>query len=201
MTENPKEEIRILVALCNCGINIAGYLEMDELKKFALTLPGVVYADKYSTLCTTAGADFIRKNAEEMNVNRIVVAACTPKTHRPVFEAVLKDMGMDPSFLQFVNIREHATFVHQDSKNNALAVSKDQLRAGVMHSFELEHIPKKEIPVTSSALVIGGGVAGLQSSLDLANQGYQVYLVEEKSTVGGKMAMLDRTFPTDDCSI
>ncbi|TFH26429.1 MAG: CoB--CoM heterodisulfide reductase iron-sulfur subunit A family protein [Promethearchaeota archaeon] len=143
----------------------------------------------------------MRKAIEDYDLNRIVVAACTPKTHEPVFQAVLRDCGLDPSFLEFVNIREHSSFVHQKNPDQATEVAKEQIRAGVARATLLEVVPEKIVPVSDAVLVIGGGVAGLQSALDLANQGHKVYLVEQKPTIGGKMSMLDRTFPTDDCSM
>ncbi|MCF2141042.1 MAG: FAD-dependent oxidoreductase [Candidatus Lokiarchaeota archaeon] len=100
-----------------------------------------------------------------------------------------------------MNIREHSSFVHQKNRDDATTVAKEQIRAGVARAARLEVVPEKIVPVSDAVLVIGGGVAGLQSALDLANQGHRVYLVEQNPTIGGKMSMLDRTFPTDDCSI
>jgi heterodisulfide reductase subunit A len=160
-----------------------------------------VVSDENLSMCTTSGADFIKKNINEKKVNRVVVVACTPRTHEPVFRAVLKDCSLDPSYLEFVNIREHVSFVHQHNKDEALELAKGLVRAGVARATKLEIVPDKVVPITKSVMVIGAGVAGIQSALDLASQNYKVYLVEEKPTIGGKMAMLDRTFPTDDCSI
>lgn len=137
----------------------------------------------------------------ESNANRLVVASCTPKTHEPVFKSVLESMGMDGSFLEFVNIREHASFVHRNDKEGAQRVAQDAVAAGVARAAVLEKIEVKEVDVTQKTLVIGGGVAGLTAAIDLAEEGYEVYLIEKSPTIGGKMAMLDRTFPTDDCSI
>ena len=108
---------------------------------------------------------------------------------------------MDSSFLEFVNIREHDSFVHQHDKKRATEVAMDLIRAGVARASQLEVVPEKVVPVTDAVLVIGGGVAGLQSALDLANSGHKVFLVEQNASIGGKMAMMDRVFPTDDCSI
>jgi len=200
MTQNP-DEIRIGVFPCDCGVNIAGILDMDALAAYSRTLPNVLVAERYLSLCTTSGADFIRKFVDEHQLNRVVVAACTPKTHEPVFRAVLQDCGLDPSYLEFVNIREHVSFVHQKDRLKALDMAKEQIRAGVARAARLEVVPERVVPVLDAVLVIGGGVAGLQSALDLANSGHKVYLVEQNPTIGGKMSMLDRTFPTDDCSI
>ena len=158
-------------------------------------------ADEYLSMCTTTGADFIKKNVNDFQLNRIVVAACTPKTHEPVFRAVLEEIGLDKAFLEFVNLREHCSFVHRANKAGAMEIAKDLLNAGVSRAKKLETIPELVVPIAETVLVIGGGVAGLQAALDLGNQGIKVCLVEEKPTIGGKMAMLDRTFPTDDCSI
>ena len=158
-------------------------------------------ADEYLSMCTTTGADFIKKNIDEFQLNRIVVAACTPKTHEPVFRAVLEEIGLDKAFLEFVNLREHCSFVHRTNKEGAMEIAKDLLNAGISRAKKLETIPELVVPIADTVLVIGGGVAGLQAALDLGNQGIKVCLVEEKPTIGGKMAMLDRTFPTDDCSI
>ena len=137
----------------------------------------------------------------ESNANRLVVASCTPKTHEPVFKSVLESMSLDPSYLEFVNIREHSSFVHRQDKPGAQKTAEDAIRSGVARAAMLEPILVKEVDITKKALIIGGGVAGLTSAVDLAEEGFEVHLVEKSPTIGGKMAMLDRTFPTDDCSI
>ena len=134
-------------------------------------------------------------------MNRIVVAACTPKIHEPTYRAVLREAGLSPYFFEMVNLREHCSFVHQGDKENATEKAKRLVRAGINRARELENIPFKEIPVERAALVVGAGIAGMNAALDLANHGIQVYLVEKQSTVGGKMAQLDRIYPTDDCGI
>ena len=137
----------------------------------------------------------------ESNANRLVVASCTPKTHEPVFKSVLESMNVDSSFLEFVNIREHASFVHRQNKPGAQKVAEDAVKSAVARAAVLEQILVKEVDITKKSLVIGGGVSGLIAAIDLAEQGFEVHLVEKNPTIGGKMAMLDRTFPTDDCSI
>ena len=137
----------------------------------------------------------------EFNANRLLMASCTPKTHEPVFKSVLESMNIDPSYLEFVNIREHSSFVHRNDIPGAKSTAEDAIRAGVARAATLEKILIKEVDITKKALVIGGGVAGLSAGIDLAEEGFEVHLVERKPTIGGKMAMLDRTFPTDDCSI
>ncbi len=198
---NENQEVRIFVALCKCGVNIAGVIDMEELAAYSEKLPGVVDVTTDLSLCTTAGADLIRSHVEDSNANRVLVAACTPKTHEPVFEAVLEDIGLDPSYLEFVNIREHSSLVHKENPKAATNFAKEAVYAAVLRAQVSEKIPIKQVPVTESVLVIGGGVAGIRSALELADQGIKVYLVEQSPTIGGKMSMLDRTFPTDDCSI
>ncbi len=137
----------------------------------------------------------------ESNANRLVVAACTPITHEPVFKSVLEAMNVDSSYLEFVNIREHSSFVHRQDREGAQRVAEDLIRSGVARAAILEKIQIKEVDITKRALIIGGGVSGLVAAIDLAEQYFEVHVVEKSPTIGGKMAMLDRTFPTDDCSI
>ncbi len=137
----------------------------------------------------------------ESNANRLVVGSCTPKTHEPVFKSVLEAMNIDSSYLEFANIREHSSFVHRQDKEGARRVAEDAIRSAVARAAVLEIIQIKEVDITKKALIIGGGVAGLSAGIDLAEEGFEVYLVETQPTIGGKMAKLDRTFPTDDCSI
>ncbi|MFW9771637.1 MAG: FAD-dependent oxidoreductase [Candidatus Heimdallarchaeota archaeon] len=134
-------------------------------------------------------------------MNRIVVGACTPKIHEPTYRAVLAEAGLNPYYFEMVNLREQCSFVHQDDIDNATEKAKRLMLAGINRARYLEVIPRKEIQVTKTALVIGAGIAGMNAALDLANQGIQVYLIEKEPTIGGKMAQLDRIFPTDDCGI
>ena len=208
MVESKHDEIKdlgetpkIFVAVCQWGINIAEIINCKELSEFAKTLPNVVGASDYISLCTESGAEFIKEKMKETGANRLIVASCTPITHEPVFQSVLESMGVDPSYLEFVNIREHSSFVHRNDKPGAQKVAQDAIKAGVARAEVLEKILIKEVDITQKALIIGGGVAGLTAAIDLAEQGFEVHLVEKSPTIGGKMATLDRTFPTDDCSI
>lgn len=158
-------------------------------------------ASQNISLCTESGASLIKSKIKEYQLNRVVVAACTPKTHEPLFRTILKEAGVDPSYLEFVNIREQCTFVHTDKPEEALVKAKALIRAGVERVKLLESIPTKIVPVLQKALVVGGGIAGLQAALDLADKGMKVYLVEREPSIGGHMAKLNKTYPTDDCSI
>lgn len=160
-----------------------------------------VKAYDYLSLCTDAGSVFIKEAIVKDQLDRIIVAACSPRTHLPVFQASLRDLGMSPNMIEFVNIREHCSFVHMQDRPRALKKAIELINAAIGRAYFLEHVPTKIVDVEPRALVIGGGIAGLSAAVDLANQGFEVTLVEEKTTIGGRMAQLDRTFPTDDCSI
>lgn len=151
--------------------------------------------------CSDPGQQQIKNDILELDLNRVVVAACTPKIHEPTYRAVLMEAGLSPYYFQMVNMREHCSFVHQGDKAAATQKAKRLLAGGINRARELENIPRKEIPITKSALVVGAGIAGMNAALDLAEQGIEVYLVEKEATIGGKMAQLDRIFPTDDCGI
>lgn len=151
--------------------------------------------------CSDPGQQQIKNDILELDLNRIVVAACTPKIHEPTYRAVLMEAGLSPYYFEMVNMREHCSFVHQGDKKGATEKAKRLLAGGINRARELENVPRKEIPITKSALVVGAGIAGMNAALDLAEQGIEVYLVEKEATIGGKMAQLDRIFPTDDCGI
>jgi len=154
-------------------------------------------------MCTEGGSSYIKEQIEESKLQRIVVAACSPRTHEPVFHAILTEAGLPPRYLEFVNIREHCSFVHQAPEVREKAIKKavELIRAGVARARLLEAVPTKTVPVKPAALVVGGGIAGLSAAVDLGDAGFKVYLIEKNSTIGGRMSQLDRTFPTDDCSI
>ena len=173
---------------------------MEELTEYAKTLD-VSTVEHILSLCTSGGAALIKEKIAEFDLNRIILAACTPKTHEPVFIRVLQEAGLNRGYLEFVNIREHVSFVHMDEKDNAMKIAKALIRAATERAKELEEISIQRVKVNPSALVIGGGVAGLSAALDLANDGFMVYLLEKLPTIGGYMAKMDRTFPTDDCAI
>jgi len=162
-----------------------------------------VKAFEYLSMCTEGGSAYIKEQIEEFKLERIVVAACSPRTHEPVFHAILSEAGLPQRYLEFVNIREHCSFVHQAPEVREKAIDKalELIRAGIARSRLLEAVPTKTVPVDPTALIIGGGIAGLSSAVDLADSGFKVYIVEKNTTIGGRMSQLDRTFPTDDCSI
>jgi len=151
--------------------------------------------------CSDPSQQIIKRDIQEIGLNRIVVAACTPKIHEPTYRALCAESGLNPYYFQMVNIREHCSFVHPDEEEKATQKAKDLIRAGVNRARLLESIPIKELSVEKSVLIIGAGIAGMNAALDLAKQGIKVFLVEKEPTIGGRMAQLDRIFPTDDCGI
>jgi heterodisulfide reductase subunit A len=182
-------------------VNIGLHVNCEELREYVEPLPNVVIARTNKFTCSDPGQNIIKNDIIELDLNRIVVAACTPKIHEPTYRAILMEAGLSPYYFQMVNIREHCSFVHQNERQKATEKAKRLLLGGINRARELESIPRKEIPITKAALVVGAGIAGMNAALDLANQGIEVYLVEKEATIGGKMAQLDRIFPTDDCGI
>ncbi len=195
------QDLRIGVFVCDCGKNIAGTVDTAEVAKFAATLPDVVAVVGNKYTCADPGQMEIIKAVHEHKLNRVVVASCTPKIHEPTFRNCLKEAGLNPYLLEMANIREHVSWVHSGQKGEATAKAKDLVASSVARARFLEPQIETEVPVTKAALVVGGGVAGIQSALDLADAGHYVYLVEKEASIGGIMAALDKTYPTMDCSI
>ncbi len=197
----PEDEVRIGVYVCHCGLNISGALDVSDTAKFAATLPNVVVAKDYRYACSDPGQAMIKNDILQERLNRIIVAACSPRMHEVTFRNACREAGLNPYLFEMANIREHCSWVHPQDRNRATLKAKDLIKMAVARARFLKPQEEMEIPIRRSALVIGGGVAGIQSALDLADTGYQVYLVEKESSIGGRMAQLDKTFPTMDCSI
>ena len=197
-----EDQPRIGVFVCHWGINIAGILDIPKIVEEIDKIDNV-WAYPYLSLWTEGGSAEIKEKHADRKFDRVLVAACSPKTHQPVFHAILTEMGIPPRYLEFVNIREHCSFVHQapEVREKATLKAIELIRAGIARARLLEDVPTKTVPVEPSALVVGGGIAGLSTAIDLGDAGYKVYLVEKNTTIGGRMSQLDRTFPTDDCSI
>ena len=195
------EELRIGVFVCECGLNIAGTVDCGAVSEYARTLDDVVCVVQNKYTCADPGQNEIKKAIAEYNLNRVVVASCTPKIHEPTFRDCVADAGLNPYLFEMVNLREHCSWVHQNEKELATEKAKDLVRSGVARSRFLEAQIEAEVPVTKAALVVGGGVAGIQAALDLADGGHKVFMVEKEPSIGGIMAALDKTYPTMDCSI
>jgi len=196
-----ENELRVGVFVCECGSNIAGSLDCEEVRKYAETLPDVAVSVLNKYTCADPGQNEIKRHIKEYNLNRVVVASCTPLMHEPTFRACVADVGLNPYLFEMVNLREHCSWVHLHDRKAATEKAKDMVKIGVARARFLQPQIEKTVPVTKAALVIGGGVAGIQASLDLADSGIQVYLVEKDPSIGGIMAALDKTYPTMDCSI
>ena len=195
------EDLRIGVFVCECGHNIAGTVDCEAVRAHASALPNVVIAQRNRYTCSDPGQQEIKHAIADHNLNRVVVASCTPRLHEPTFRACLAQAGLNPYLLDMANIREHCSWVHQGDPVGATRKAMDTVTMSVARARYLKAQKEVEVPVSHAALVIGGGVAGIQAALDLADAGHQVYLVEKQPSIGGKMAQLDKTFPTMDCSI
>jgi len=196
-----KEEIRIGVYVCHCGLNIAGAVDCKEVAEFAATLPHVVLARDYRYTCSDQGQALIKNDIREYRLNRVVVASCSPRLHEPTFRKVCEEAGLNKYLFEMANIREQCSWVHLYDREAATEKAKDLVKMAVAKAALLKPASEIEVPIIRKALIIGGGVAGIQAALDLADTGYKVYLVEREPSIGGMMARIDKTFPTMDCSI
>lgn len=196
------EEPRIGVYVCHCGINIGGgVVDVPAVAEYAKTLPNVVIAKDYKYYCSDPGQQVIQNDIKEHNLNRIVVAACSPRLHEPTFRRCIREAGLNQFLFEFANLREHDSWVHMGEPEAATEKAKDLTRMAVAKARLLEPLEASVVSVDNKAMVIGGGVAGIQSALDLADMGFQTYMVEKQPTIGGRMGQLDKTFPTLDCSM
>ncbi len=192
---------KIGVYICHCGTNIAGFADIDALVEASKKFDDVVVARAIDHYCDEAGQNEIKKDIRELNIDRVIIAACSPWLHENTFRRCVEDAGLNPYLSHMVNIREHCTWVHSRNRDAATQKSIDLIRMGVARARHLEPLKKHTAPVEKAVLVIGGGVAGIHASLDLAHAGIKVYLVEKSPSVGGHMALLTNVFPTHDCSI
>jgi heterodisulfide reductase subunit A len=195
------EEPRIGVYVCHCGLNIAGSVDCEEVAKFATTLPHVVLAQDNPYTCSDQGQEGIKKDIKEHKLNRVVVASCSPRLHEPTFRKACEDAGLNKYLFEMANIREHCSWVHLYDRKSATEKAKDLVKMAVAKVTLLQPAEEIQVPINRTALIIGGGVAGIQAALDLADTGYKVFLVEKEPSIGGMMARIDKTFPTMDCSI
>jgi len=195
-----EKKARIGVFVCHCGKNIAGVVNVGEVRAYAETLPNVVVAEEHLFVCSEDGQRVIKDAIKKHKLNRVIVASCTPRTHEPVFKTAVEEAGLNPYLFEMVNIREQCSFVHERHPERATEKAKDLIRMGVARAGFLESLESMKERVADKALVIGGGVAGITAALNLARYGFQVYLVEKKPYLGGKITDLGKVFPTDDCA-
>lgn len=186
--------------VCHCGLNIAGVVDVENVTEYAKSLPDVAVARNYIYMCSEPGQRMIQEDIKAFNLDRIVIATCSPRMHEETFRKTVAEAGLNPYLLEIVNLREHVSWAHSDDPEKATEKAKALVRMGVARARLLEPLEKRKVSVKKSVLVVGGGIAGIQASLDLANAGFKVFLVEKAPSIGGRMAQLDKTFPTLDCS-
>ncbi|MCK5438258.1 MAG: FAD-dependent oxidoreductase, partial [Desulfobulbaceae bacterium] len=192
------EEPRIGVLICRCGTNIAGVVDVPEVVRYASTLKDVVLADDSLYSCSQDGQQALKEVIQENDLNRIVVAACTPRTHEPLFQETMRDIGLNRSLYEMVNIRDQCSWVHAREPEEATLKAKDLVRMAVAKAGLLSPLAEQTVPVTPKALVIGGGIAGLTASLSIADQGFECILIEKSAQLGGNLRLLNKTLTGED---
>lgn len=190
---------RVGVFVCWCGSNIAKTVDVEKVAQAAAKFPSVAFATEYKYMCSEPGQNLIKQAIADHKLDRIVVASCSPRLHEPTFRRCISEAGLNPYMFEMANIREHCSWVHED-KDKATKKAIDLTHMAVAKVIRNEELFSQDIPLTKRALVIGGGVAGIQSALDIADAGYKVTIVERTPSIGGRMAQYDKTFPTLDCA-
>ena len=190
---------RIGVFICHCGTNIAATVDVEAVAAAAREFPNVAFATTYKYMCSEPGQAMIKESIEEYNLDRIVIASCSPRMHELTFRKMLKGTKINPYMLEIANIREQCAWVHTD-RAKATEKAIDHVKMAVAKVGKDKPLTTSTIPITKRALVIGGGIAGIQAALDIADAGFDVTIVEKEPSIGGHMVMLDKTFPTMDCS-
>jgi len=196
-----QENLRIGVFVCDCGSNIAGPVDTEAVRQYAASLPDVVAAVGNKYTCADPGQKQIQESIRQHNLNRVVVASCSPASYEVIFRQCVEAAGLNPYLLEMANIREHCSWVTPGDREAATRKAKEIVKVAVARAHWLYPQREEQIPVTPAALVIGGGVAGMQAALDLGDSGHKVYLVERKPSIGGIMAQLDKVYPDIECSI
>ncbi|MBI3166286.1 MAG: CoB--CoM heterodisulfide reductase iron-sulfur subunit A family protein [Chloroflexi bacterium] len=193
---------KIGVYVCHCGTNIAGVVDVEGVAKWSaekLGHQGVIVARDYKFMCSSLGQELIEKDIKELGLTRVVVAACSPHLHEKTFRTAAKNAGLNPYLVELASIREQVSWVHTD-KAVATEKSKAVIAGAVSRVIENQALEEIKVPINPNTLVVGGGIAGIQAALEIANAGFHVYLVEREPSIGGHMAQFDKTFPTLDCS-
>lgn len=190
---------RVGVFVCDCGTNIASVVDTERVAEATRHMPGVVFATTYKYMCSDPGQEQIRKAIQEQQLEQVVVASCSPRMHEGTFRKAVQAGGINAYMFEMVNIREQDSWVHHD-REQATKKAKDLVRMAVYKVQRNMPLEISTVPITKKAMVIGGGIAGMQAALDIAEAGHQVVLVEREASIGGKMTRLDKTFPTMDCA-
>ena len=192
------QEARIGVFVCHCGTNIGGIVNVPSVAEYAKTLPNVVFSDDNLYTCSNDTQEIIKEKIKEHNLNRVVVASCTPRTHEPLFRNTIREAGLNPYLFEMANIRDQCSWVHMSEPGKATAKSRDLVRMAVAKARLLEPLQKRSVSVIKSALVIGGGAAGMSAAIEISNQGYDVYLVEKEKELGGNLRHIHYLLDKDD---
>lgn len=192
-------KIRTGVYVCHCGTNIGATVDVAAVAEYARSLEGVVLARDYSYMCSDPGQDLIKQDIQEYGLNRVVVASCSPLMHEPTFRRACEEGGLNPFFFQMANIREQCSWVIDD-RAQATEKARGMVSAAVRRAGHHQPLTMRAVEMNPAALVVGGGIAGIEAALRLADAGKQVYLVEREPSIGGHMAQLYKTFPTLDCA-
>lgn len=198
MKNSAKDVIRIGVFICDCGSNIAGYLEMKELVEYAKTLPNVAFVQENLYTCSEGGINEIKVAIPRENLNRVVVASCTPRTHEPLFMSACEEGGLNPYLFEMANIRDQCSWVHMREREAGTERAKVQIAMAVAKAAKLRELSRIQLSLSHRAMVIGGGVAGMSSALALGNMGYEVDLVEKKGRLGGILNELNMILPSNE---
>jgi heterodisulfide reductase subunit A len=187
------------VYICHCGTNIAGIVDVAGVADYAGKLENVVISRDYEYMCSDPGQDMLKQDIQEHDLNRVVVASCSPLMHENTFRKACSEAGLNPFFFQMANIREHCSWVIDD-RQQATDKARSLVSAAVQRVHYHNPLSMRQVDMNPSALIVGGGIAGIEAALKLADAGKQVYLVERESSIGGHMAQLYKTFPTLDCA-
>lgn len=190
---------RVGVFVCECGTNISSVVNTEEVAEYAKSIPGVAFATNYKYMCSDPGQELIRKTIEAEGLEQVVVASCSPRMHGKTFYNATEKGGVNGYLCEMANIREQNSWVHSN-KEEATQKAKDLVKMTVSKVLLNKPLEVQTIPVTKKALVVGGGIAGMQAALDIAEAGHKVILVEREASIGGKMTQIDKTFPTMDCA-
>ncbi|MFX1282708.1 MAG: FAD-dependent oxidoreductase [Promethearchaeota archaeon] len=187
---SPEDEARVGVFVCHCGHNIASVVDVKAVAEYAETFPNVKYATDPMYACAADTQLLIKEKIKEHNLNRIIVASCTPRTHEPLFRSTLQEVGLNEFLFDLTNLREHISWVHPHQEEDATEKAKDMIRGALARTCRLEPLLKEKIPIIQKAVVIGGGVTGMTCALDIARGGYEVYLIEKEDQLGGELLQI-----------
>jgi len=199
--EKLSDRPRIGVYVCHCGLNIARTVDCTRVAELAAEMEDVVVAKDIPYACSGPGQQSIKEDIAAHGLDRVVMASCSPRLHESTFRQMVQSAGLNGYLLEMANIREHCSWVHMNEAEAATAKAIDLTKMAVSRARHLQPLVPETLPLTKKTMVIGGGVAGIQAALDLADNGYDVVLIEKRPSIGGNMAQLDKTFPTMDCSI